>query len=104
MTHLGLNSAVAGAELGFNMICFDTDKELVRCLKMSETPVLEPDLDKLITANGERLTFTSDAVALQDCDVIYVAPDIATDDQGRSDLSNINIFLAFTLFFRIFIF
>ena len=28
MTHLGLNSAVAGAERGFDMVCYDPDAAL----------------------------------------------------------------------------
>jgi UDPglucose 6-dehydrogenase len=36
-----------------------------------------------------RLTFTSDAGRLKKCDVIYVAPDVPTDDKGASDLGPI---------------
>ncbi len=35
MTHLGLNSAVAGAERGFQMVCFDLDPVLVARLNES---------------------------------------------------------------------
>ena len=90
MTHLGLNSAVAGAEHGFTMVCFDPDAALVARLARGELPVVEPDLDALVAKNRARLTFTADPAALAGCDVVYVAPDVATDDQGRSDLSTID--------------
>ncbi len=90
MTHLGLNSAVAGAERGFEMVCFDPDTALVARLNSGDLPVLEPQLDELVARNRARLTFTADPTALAGCDVVYVAPDVATDDQGGSDLSTLN--------------
>lgn len=87
MTHLGLNSAVAGAERGFPIVCFDPDPALVQRLQAGQMPVSEPDLDALVEKNRGRLTFTTDVAALQRCDVVYVAPDVATDDEGCSDLS-----------------
>lgn len=96
MTHLGLNSAVAGAEHGFDIICFDTDVDLVARLGHGEMPVVEPDLDGLVSKNAARLTFTADTADLKRCDVVYVAPDVSTDDQGQSDLSALNAFLDLT--------
>lgn len=90
MTHLGLNSAVAGAERGFAMVCFDADPNLVARLERGEMPVVEPDLNDLVAKNRARITFTADPGRLAACDVVYVAPDVATDDEGRSDLSTIN--------------
>lgn len=89
MTHLGLNSAVAGAERGFPMLAFDPDADLVARLKRGELPVLEPDLDALVAKNAAHLTFSADAADLARCDVVYVAPDVATDDTGKSDTSTL---------------
>ena len=96
MTHLGLNSAVAGAERGFEMVCFDTDPALIDRLNAGQLPVLEPDLDDLVAKNKARLAFTADPEQLKRCDVVYVAPDVATDDNGGSDLSVINALLDLT--------
>jgi UDPglucose 6-dehydrogenase len=87
MTHLGLVSASAVASAGFETLCFDRDAELIARLKRGELPVLEPDLPELIAANGGRQVFTASLGDLRRADVIYVAPDIATDDSGRSDTS-----------------
>lgn len=90
MTHLGLLSATAVASRGFKTICFDPNADLVANLKTGNLPVLEPDLDDLLASNGERQIFTSDIADLSQCDVVYIAPDIPTDDQGRSDTAAIH--------------
>jgi UDPglucose 6-dehydrogenase len=87
MTHLGLVSASAVAGAGFETICFDRDAALVADLQRGRLPVLEPALPELIVSNGARQTFSADAADIARCDVVYVAPDIATDDEGRSDTS-----------------
>ena len=87
MTHLGLVSASAVARAGFETICFDQDQTLVASLRNGVLPVVEPDLPELIVSNGSRQTYTADVADIARCDVVYVAPDIATDDDGRSDAS-----------------
>ncbi len=89
MTHLGLNSAVAGAERGFDMLCFDPDAALIERLNRSELPVVEPDLPELLAKNRARITFSSNPKDLAACDVVYVAPDVPTDERGESDLDGL---------------
>ena len=90
MTHLGLISAVAASEKGFQIVCFDPDDKLIEGLKNFELPINEPQLIDLLRKNYQRLFFSSDPKALKSCDVIFVAPDVSTDDEGQSDLSVIN--------------
>ncbi len=87
MTHLGLVSATGVAYGGFETICFDPDAQLIARLVRGELPVVEPDLDEMLKANGARQRFTSNVADVAGCDVVYVAPDVATDDKGRSDTS-----------------
>ena len=87
MTHLGLVSAAAVAGRGFKVVCFDSGQALVDRLTRRQWPVLEPGLDELIRSNGARQHFTAAPSDLAACDVIYVAPDVPTDDQGRSDVT-----------------
>src|SRR5262245_19848506 len=89
MTHLGLVSASAAAGHGFEVVCFDADAALVRRLARQDWPVLEPGLDELIRGNAGRQRFTSARGELAACDVVYVAPDVPTDEQGTSDLSGL---------------
>jgi UDPglucose 6-dehydrogenase len=90
MTHLGLISAVAASEKGFDVLCFDPDLNLIDRLKKTNPLVSEPQLVELMHKNQNRLMFTSDSNMLRAYDVIYVAPDVTTDDQGQSDLSDLN--------------
>ena len=93
MTHLGLVSGVSAAEKGFKVVCFDPDVSRIASLARGELPVSEPRLADLIAGNKSRLQFASDSGALRACDVVYVAPDVPTDDQGNSDLGTINALL-----------
>ncbi|MEM8811192.1 MAG: GDP-mannose dehydrogenase, partial [Pseudomonadota bacterium] len=90
MTHLGLNSAVAAADKGFPTLCFDPDPALIDRLKAGNLPVVEPDLPELVAKNATRLSYSSNSDDLADCDVVYVAPDVPTDDKGQSDLSGLD--------------
>jgi len=86
MTHLGLCSAISAASKGFAMLGFDLDPALVEAISTGKLPVNEPELDDLLRGNRERIAFGADAKRLIECDVIYVAPDVPTDDMGQSDL------------------
>jgi len=90
LTHLGLNSAVASAERGFNIVCFDENTALIQQLKAGQLPVIEPELPELFSKNQDHLTFTDKAIALKECDIVYIAVDVPTDDAGQSDLSPVN--------------
>jgi UDPglucose 6-dehydrogenase len=94
MTHLGLVSAAGVAERGFDVVCYDGDTKLIERLRRTELPVSEPDLDDLVRTNGPRQRFTSDIAGLAECDVVYIAPDIPTDDTGRSDTTGIVALIA----------
>lgn len=90
MTHLGLVSGVSASEKGFSILCFDPNTDRIAALNKGVLPISEPQLDDLVAKNSSRLRFTSESAELQSCDVIYVAPDVATDEQGQSDLQTIN--------------
>lgn len=94
MTHLGLISAVAASEKGFDVLCFDPDHNLIESLKKAVPLISEPQLVELMHKNQDRLSFSSDPRGLERCPLIYVAPDVSTDDQGQSDLRVINDLLS----------
>ena len=93
MTHLGLISGVAAVEKGFRVVCFDPDPSRIAPLARGALPVSEPQLDELVAKNKASLEFTSDPTALQVCDVVYVAPDVPTDDRVGSDVAPVNALL-----------
>lgn len=90
MTHLGLVSGVAASQKGFETICFDIDESKINEILSGKLPISEPKLEELILANADHILFTADINNLRKCDVIYVAPDVSTDDHGKSDLSVLN--------------
>lgn len=89
MTHLGLVSATGSAAKGFQVMGYDPDAALITRLQAGDLPVLEPGLESLLAANGARQQFTCRVEDLSVCDLVYIASDVPTDDQGRSDLTNI---------------
>ena len=87
MTHLGLVSASVAAGQGFRTIAFDPDAALISRLKRGDLPVSEPGLPELIKRRMREISFSADDAALGECDVVYVAVDVPTDDRGQSDLT-----------------
>ena len=92
MTHLGLVSAAAAANAGFEVVAFG-EPDVVAAVTRGELPVLEPGLPELLAASRDRLTFTAQVHDLSRCDLVYVAVDVPTDDAGVSDLAPIGAML-----------
>ena len=97
MTHLGLCSAVAAASKGFTTRAVDRDAALVARLAAGQLPVVEPGLDDLLRDHRERIRFSAEAGELGKCDVVYVAPDVPTDDTGKSNLAVLDALVEFAL-------
>ncbi len=89
MTHLGINSTAAAAGHGFETVCYDTDTAVVAQLKAGRLPVVEPGLMELLEQNKQRVAYTAEVADLECCEVVYIAADVPTDDQGQSELSDI---------------
>jgi len=89
LTHLGLNSAVASAARGFNIVGYHNDTKLVSLLSSGEPHVLEPQLPELMEKHQGNLSFSADLICLASCDIVYISVDVPTDDNGKSDLEPI---------------
>lgn len=90
LTHLGLNSAVASAAKGFRVVGFHDDNKLVNQLSNGNPHVMEPGLSKLLAEHRKAISFSTDPTALAQCDIVYIAVDVPTDDRGASNLSPIH--------------
>ena len=97
MTHLGVNSAAASAAHGFNTVCFDPATRLIDQLNAGQVYVVEPGLSELLESHRTNLTYTTDPTTIRGCEVVYISADVATDDQGQSDLSEIDQLIALTI-------
>ena len=85
---LGLVSAAAAAKKGFKVIAFDQDADLCASLREGQLPLVEPGLDELVRQCS--IEFTSQPVPhWLAATIIYVAPDVPTNDAGKGDLSPI---------------
>jgi UDPglucose 6-dehydrogenase len=89
MTHLGVNSAAAALARGFSVVGFDPDGAVIESLGQGRPPVTEPGLEEILRQRGSQASFTSSARDLEQCDIVYISTDVATDDAGRSDLTRV---------------
>ena len=89
MTHLGVNSAVATAERGFEVLGYDQSADVIAQLQKGQLPVVEPELDDLAAKNAARMVYTSTLADLNNCDVVYISADVPTNDHAQSDLASI---------------
>ena len=97
LTHLGLISAAAALEKGFKVICFDRNQELVANLKSGKYPINEPGFKEAMEKRKDRVYFTSCPEDLKKAELLYVAPDIPTNDSGVSDLQGIKELISFII-------
>ena len=97
MTHLGLNSAVVGANLGFKIVAYDENIEKIRALANGKTDLTEPELKDLLNINKKEILFTFEKEKLSLCDVLYISADVQTDDSGNSDLSLVTKYINLAL-------
>lgn len=89
LTHLGIVTAAGLASTGFRVIAWDPDPARPRRLAAGAPMVSEPGLDDLLDAHRDRLTFTEAMDDLAAADLVYIAADVPTDDQGASQLDGI---------------
>jgi len=87
MTHLGVNSAAGALARGFSVVAFDTDTAVIQGLRLGKAPVTEPGLSEILVGKKEKITYSDRAADLGACSVVYISTDVATDDEGRSDLT-----------------
>src|SRR5579883_2620951 len=87
LTHLGLCTSLAAAAKGFDVIGFDEDSNKLRQLAGGTLPIHEPRAQDLLDRHRNLLSFTVNAGDINRCDVVLIARDVPTDDQGKSDLS-----------------
>ena len=89
LTHLGIVTAAGLAEKGFSVVAWDPDPDRVRRLATGDSIVSEPGLKDLLNRNRGRLVFSERCADLGDADLIYIAADVPTDDQGQSTFEGI---------------
>jgi len=89
MSHLGIVSAMSLAARNFQCIGVDTNSSLIDDLNLGKWPILEPNLNETYEAAKKNLSFTCDVNQLSECEIIYISQDVHTDEDGNSDLEEV---------------
>ena len=89
LTHLGINYAVASAIKGFNVVCYDDDKNIISSLKKKKIPFYEKDTEKNLKKKFKQFKFTNKINDLKNCDLVFISRDVPTDSNGKNNLLEI---------------
>ena len=90
LTHLGINSAIAAAEKGFQVIGFHDSSDLISDLANGKPPITEPQLIQKLNSYKEQIKFVDNPQYLSSCDIIYLSVDVPTSKNGTSNLNSIH--------------
>lgn len=88
--YVGLSTGVCLSEIGRHVTCIDINEQKIHQLRQGISPIYEPGLEELLTANmiAGRLHFTTTlADTLDETDIIIVAVGTPQGDDGAADLS-----------------
>lgn len=87
--YVGLVTGSCISDFGLNVICVDNDIDKIEKLNKGVIPIYEPGLDHIVERNVyyKRLEFTTNTkMAVEDCDVIFIAVGTPPADDGSADL------------------
>lgn len=88
--YVGLVTGVCLAEIGHEVVCFDTDEQKINMLKEGICPIYEPGLEELLLKQllAKRLHFSTDAKqAYKEPEVIFLAVGTPEKEDGAADLT-----------------
>lgn len=84
--YVGLNTGVAAAYLGHDVVCVDKDLRKLELLISGKSPIHEQGLDELFAQVRDRMRFTADTTAaVRDADVIMIAVGTPPKQNGAAD-------------------
>lgn len=86
LTHLGIVYSSVTADRGVSVVQFDPDSAVTTRLANGQLGVSEPGLEELWSRSTTSRKLSSDPTDLSACDVLFVVTDVATDEEGRSNL------------------
>ncbi|MBI4177883.1 UDP-glucose/GDP-mannose dehydrogenase family protein [bacterium] len=89
--YVGLVTGVCFADLGNRVLCVDSDRKKIETLLRGESPIFEPGLSELLTANIQRgrIDFTSSLQsAVDQSEILFIAVGTPQNPRtGEADLS-----------------
>ena len=88
--YVGLVTGVCLAHVGYRVVCVDKDEDRVAGLNEGRVPFYEPGLEEMILRTRKRLRFGTDLPgAVREADIVFVAVDTPTGEDGSADLSSV---------------
>jgi len=85
--YVGLVTALCMAEKGHQVACVDIDENKINMLNNGISPIYEQDLEKLMTSNAERLSYTTDyQSAYKDAEIIFIGVGTPEKKDGSANL------------------
>lgn len=90
--YVGLVTGACLSDLGFKVVCLDTDEAKVKMLQSGDVPIYEPGLKELLTRNQAegRIRFTTDAqLAVDHGDILFIAVGTPAQEDGSADLAHV---------------
>lgn len=87
--YVGLVTGTCFADSGNNVHCIDINPAKIEKLRQGFIPIYEPGLEEMVRVNVEakRLHFTTDPVAVNEADCVFIAVGTPQSDDGAADLS-----------------
>jgi UDPglucose 6-dehydrogenase len=90
--YVGLVTAACLADVGNDVLCFDSDESRIQTLDAGRVPIYEPGLEQIIARNVDalRLRFTSDPrLAAFHGVVQFIAVGTPPDEDGSADIQHV---------------
>jgi len=87
-THLGICYSAASSEKGFDVICYDRDKTLIKNLNSLNLPFYEKNLKNIL--RKKKIKFSSNLNSLKNCELVFISIDVPTNDKNLSNFRIIN--------------
>ncbi len=88
--YVGIVTGSGFANLGNDVICFDTDKAKIDILKQGRMTIYEPGLEEIFKTNlkaGRLVLTTDEKTAFQKSDIIFICVGTPNGINGEADLS-----------------
>ncbi|MEW6702088.1 MAG: nucleotide sugar dehydrogenase [Bacteroidota bacterium] len=87
--HLGCVISVSWMKLGYEVVGFDYEQEMVDKLRNGIPPLYEPNLENALLEGFEKglLSFSSSIDSLKECDFVFLSYDTPVLDDDSSDTS-----------------
>ena len=87
MGYVGLIQSLGLAEIGFEVVGVEIDKEKVEKLNKGIPTIYEKGVEELLKRNLSRLEFTSSYEKIKECDVIFICVGTPQDKHGKPNLN-----------------